>query len=388
MEQSMEEEYGYQLQRLKNVVLLLNPLQEIMGEEGVRDLVCEPNVEMLDLSLDQKSGIKKIYKSWLRVNHPDKWDAGETRELSLQLCKMYGDVFIRVDEKEFDKVWMFMGYSALTFNRIDVDVLTLDDVSRLIRDSFILLDMVRQFTDVGIQIEGVAQNLKDVLSKIKIYLKAIEDGFCTSHSTSTVRFLRRDCAKCCEATVAGQGTYSEVDSSVDEEENNVLVCDDSEGKSDTVDFQAGDDENEHSDSDDHYTTREKKLKESIKMELKSLNVKTLMAIAASKDLNTHNCLEKTELIKLIVEHDLEDEEMRRVRNHKKREKPTKYSVPIHTWQSCEIVLVDRLPYDINKLVVYKMTFDPHDKMRRTGWTKMADLGDVIKKGIHGNKALG
>ena len=171
MEQSMEEEYGYQLQRLKNVVLLLNPLQEIMGEEGVRDLVCDPNVEMLDLSLDQKSGIKKIYKSWLRVNHPDKWDAGETRELSLQLCKMYGDVFIRVDEKEFDKVWMFMGYSALTFNRIDVDVLTLDDVSRLIRDSFILLDMVRQFTDVGIQIEGVAQNLKDVLSKIKIYLK-------------------------------------------------------------------------------------------------------------------------------------------------------------------------------------------------------------------------
>ena len=107
---------------------------------------------------------------------------------------------------------------------------------------------------VGIQVEGVAQNLKNVLSKIKIYLKAIEDGFCTSHSTSTIRFLRQNCDKCCEAAVAEQDTYSEMTSSVNEQGNNIPVCDDS-GCNIAIDFEVDDNENQVSDS-----AQEKKLR--------------------------------------------------------------------------------------------------------------------------------
>ena len=46
MEQTIEEEYRDQLYRLKKVISILNPLQGIMGEEAVGDLICDPNVEL------------------------------------------------------------------------------------------------------------------------------------------------------------------------------------------------------------------------------------------------------------------------------------------------------------------------------------------------------
>lgn len=68
--------------------------------------------------------------------------------------------------------------------------------------------------------------------------------------------------------------------------------------------------------------------ESMIIELKTLIVKTLRLIAKSKDLDTHGCLEKNYLISIIVAHDLKDEEVRRIKNHKKCENPIKYSVPL------------------------------------------------------------
>ena len=94
-----------------------------MGEEALRHLICESDVDLMALPLEKKNVIRKMYKVWLRSNHPDKWNPNEERELSLDLCKMFSSVFLRYDDQSYERVWTFMGYSALTFNQIDVDTL-------------------------------------------------------------------------------------------------------------------------------------------------------------------------------------------------------------------------------------------------------------------------
>ena len=82
------------------------------------------------------------------------------------------------------------------------------------------------------------------------------------------------------------------------------------------------------------STGENCLRDVMMAELGPLNVKTLVAIAKSKNLNVETILEKSELIDIIIEHDVNDREMRNVRNHKKRVHPTKYSVPLSAWDEC------------------------------------------------------
>ena len=83
-------------------------------------------------------------------------------------------------------------------------------------------------------------------------------------------------------------------------------------------------------------------------------MKTLI-IAKSKDLNTESAVEKTELVDIIVSHDVTDSKMLDVRNHKKRTNPTKYSIP---HDECDIQVVKAIAYDIDGLVVYRLPFDP------------------------------
>ena len=75
-ERTMDEEYEGQVLTLKRLVCIINPLEVIMGAKNVNDLVCTPNVELFDLTIERKNEIKKMYKSWLRDNHPDKGSKG------------------------------------------------------------------------------------------------------------------------------------------------------------------------------------------------------------------------------------------------------------------------------------------------------------------------
>ena len=64
------------------------------------------------------------------------------------------------------------------------------------------------------------------------------------------------------------------------------------------------------------STGENCLRDVMMAELGPLNVKTLVAIAKSKNLNVETILEKSEFIDIIIEHDVNDREMRNVRNQK------------------------------------------------------------------------
>ena len=74
------------------------------------------------------------------------------------------------------------------------------------------------------------------------------------------------------------------------------------------------------------------MERSLRKELPSLNVKTLKAIAASKDLSIENVIEKSEKNTLY---------------HKKRSNPINYTVPHKEWDNCIVRNVMKISYNIN-----------------------------------------
>ena len=68
--ETMDEIYKNKLERLKKVISFLNPLQVIMGEEALRHLICESNVDLMALSLEKKNEIKEDVQSLVKIESP------------------------------------------------------------------------------------------------------------------------------------------------------------------------------------------------------------------------------------------------------------------------------------------------------------------------------
>ena len=71
----------------------------------------------------------------------------------------------------------------------------------------------------------------------------------------------------------------------------------------------------------------------------------------------------TEKKKNVAEMEIDEAESKRVKNHKKREHPQRYSVSHSTWEACTAEYVSRLPNDINGMKVYVVEFDPEKRMK-------------------------
>ena len=68
------------------------------------------------------------------------------------------------------------------------------------------------------------------------------------------------------------------------------------------------------------------------------------------------------ILLIIRDSTMDDEEEKRIRNHKKRLYPTRLSLPRDHWDDCPGEKVDSLPGDINGKKLYILPFDPSKRM--------------------------
>ena len=191
----MEEEYSKKLSRFEDILKKLNPLQVILAEEILKKYIY--GADLLQLSTNEKLAMKKIYKQWCRTHHPDKWDHEMgTNEPSLYVYREYGDAFLKCEENQYDKVLIYMGYAAITFNEIVIGNLSMNEVSRLIRDTDVLIDIIRQCNEIRSETEELFAELNGILGFVKVHLNAKDSGVCTRHSFQTDLILQKDCLHC------------------------------------------------------------------------------------------------------------------------------------------------------------------------------------------------
>ena len=403
----MEEEYSKKLSRFEDILKKLNPLQVILGEEILKKYIY--GVDLLQLSTNEKLAMKKIYKQWCRTHHPDKWDHEMgTNEPSLYVYREYGDAFLKCEENQYDKVWIYMGYAAITFNEIVIGNLSMNEVSRLIRDTDVLIDIIRQCNEIRSETEELVAELNGILGFVKVHLNAKDSGVCTRHSFQTDLILQKDCLHCrCDE----RNTSTDVIIiTASEEGDESDQCDENEGGkqfTDSTDVTFSENlqndfsgiepcaageiniDQESTDTPDHRTSSAK-FQENIgnvnecsdsRAEINGLNIRTLKAIAESMDLSIDNVIEKPELVHMIIKV----KEAHDIKYHRKRDNPTKYSIPIETWVNCIRQKVDQLPFDIDGLVVYVLSHDQSHKMKSSkdgrNWSQWSTSSRVNFEGL-------
>ena len=266
-ERNIEEEYLRALTHCRELLRKLNPLQSVVSSDIWRNILTASDV--LHLTPEEKLQVKKCFKNWCRTNHPDKRDEvpGKEDEASLHLYKVYSDAFLHGDEAGYNNLWVHMGFTALTFDGVDPMHLAINNISRLIRDIDVLIDIIEQCNQIKYHNGNLAKELRKCLQFVKLYLNAKESGVCTKHST--------------------------------------------------------------------------------------------ISIAGSMDLCTNTVIEKSELVDMIIN----ERDRLNIKYHRKRENPTKYTIPLSKWKNCTQIMDDKLPFDIDGLVVYVLPYNPKDKMK-------------------------
>ena len=104
----------------------------------------------------------------------------------------------------------------------------------------------------------------------------------------------------------------------------------------------------------------------LRSELSSLDVKTLKELSC-------DAIEKNELVEIIVNHDMTDNETKNIHNHKRREYPTEYSVPKNVWNNSNVQFVERIPYNIDGLQIYRV-LGPGKEWRVPETAEIGELG--------------
>lgn len=79
----------------------------------------------------------------------------------------------------------------------------------------------------------------------------------------------------------------------------------------------------------------------------------------SMNLSFENVIEKSDIVdRIITEKDRQN-----VKYHRKMENHSKFNLPLSTWNSCIRQKVDKLPYDINGLQVFILSYDKKNPMK-------------------------
>ena len=389
----MDAVYSCKIGELRRCVNQINPLATVLG--NYLDTLFESG-DLVNATADQKQLTKKKYLDWCKKNHPDKKVDEDVDNDALHIYKNFGSAFLRYAEKENETLWMYMGFYAITFHKIDITSIDLSSLYRLIRDCDVLENIVASLTMPGTVAD--IQKVREILNFIREYLNVRASGHCTEHSTEENLVTISDCPQC-HTVISAASTLKEG--------NDLVIIADDDSSNESSDLESSDESSdaermsdEKVDEDAGPSTApsnngspmmstEEVLRSNLNRELNSVRIKTLVAIAKSKDLSTEGVVEKSELVARIIEHDMNDPELRRIRNHKKREHPTKYSVPIVEWKYCELIILvgeDRLPHDIDGLSIYKMMYDPKEKMRNTGdGRKWSTWGTSSRKGFTGTR---
>ena len=76
-------------------------------------------------------------------------------------------------------------------------------------------------------------------------------------------------------------------------------------------------------------------------------------------------MEKSDLIELIFEHEINNDDEKNIRNHRKRRNPQRRSIAHTEWSCCSTVEVDILPHDIDGICKYRLRFDRSERMKST-----------------------
>ena len=177
--------------RIKSEVKRINPLGYVLQKEVLISLVSEYNV--LGITIEQKQSMKRQYYKWCRIHHPDK--AHKDVEDSIYIYKVYGDAFLRYQEEQYDNVWLFMGYSTVTFHEIIFSELSIPQISRLMRDCDVLCNIARTCTDISTNAD-IIEKLKNDLKLVKLYVNARDRGHCTKHLAFDNTVDKTDCVQC------------------------------------------------------------------------------------------------------------------------------------------------------------------------------------------------
>ena len=74
-------------------------------------------------------------------------------------------------------------------------------------------------------------------------------------------------------------------------------------------------------------------------------------------ISKENCMVCKASVDLSLNEE-ELEELRLVKQHRKRLHPLKYKIPVDAWEDCLIESVERLPHDTDGTKVYSLPFDP------------------------------
>lgn len=176
--------------RIDTHVAYINPLGCILVNKVLESLVLEYDV--LGFQPEQKRVLKKRYFEWCRENHPDK--VTDIEETSLHVLKVYGQAFQKFDQEEFDDMWTFMGFSAVTFYGVDVRHLTLPQLSRLMRDSEVLIDIARKCIPSNL---SIINDLKSDLKLMKRLIQFRNNGHCIDHIfDGNNTFPKEECEIC------------------------------------------------------------------------------------------------------------------------------------------------------------------------------------------------
>ena len=131
--------------------------------------------DLLNASADQNAA-KKEYLDWCKTNHPNKKADEDVDDDALQIFKNFGSAFFRYSKTENDTLWMFMGFSAVTFHKIDINSVTSSSLYPLVRDCEILEDII-----TPLKIPSTLANVR----KVREYSKFMKENLVSSTSTSS-----------------------------------------------------------------------------------------------------------------------------------------------------------------------------------------------------------
>ena len=345
----MDDVYLSKLEKISRSIKRVNPLGSILERDVLNELLLVD--DLLDIKTEQKKSLKRKYLAWCLKNHPDK--AEYVDEDSIYIYKGYGDAFLRYSDADYDRVWMYMGYSSVTFNNINLLVLNVSDISRLVRDCDVLWEIAQSCTNIPTENLKIIEELKSDLLFVKMYINVKEQGHCTKHADNLNNTeLVKDCAQCQEETheisTDCNDDLSSVTSQNSMDENEIIEIDESESDED---------------ESPHVTLKNK---------LNTLPLKSLISIVRSKRIDTSQIIEKSELIDIIIQQNLYDTEAVRIKNHKRRQNPSKIFIPHSTWDICERQYVNQLPFEIDGLKCYILKFVAADRMKSSrdgrSWT--------------------
>ena len=127
----MDAVFSCKIGELRRCVNRINPLATVLG--NYLDTLFESG-DLVNATADQKQLTKKKYLDWCKKNHPDKKVDEDVDDDALHIYKNFGSAFLRYAEKENETLWMYMGFSAITFHKIDITSIDLSSLYRLIRD--------------------------------------------------------------------------------------------------------------------------------------------------------------------------------------------------------------------------------------------------------------